>query len=118
MKADELIAAGIPLSNNDSVSLLHAEAAIEWMQKNTTLSIDKSDMETIKALPATAKLFVIKFSETMRIRAGVTSQSMEGMSQSFDASENTSSLIWALANSMLSDYIKPQVRVIPAKRRW
>lgn len=118
MKAEELIAAGIPLSNNDSVSLLYAEAAIDWMNENTTLSINKSDMETIKALPATAKLFVIKFSETMRIKAGVTSQSIEGLSQSFDATENTRTLIWAIANSLLSDYIKSQVHVIPARRRW
>lgn len=118
MKAEELIAAGIPLSNKDAVSLLRAEAALDWMKENTTLSIDKADMKTIEALPATAKLFVIKFSETMRIKAGVTSQSIEGLSQSFDATENASSLIWALAKSLLSDYLKSQVRVIPARRRW
>lgn len=118
MKADELINAGIPLSKNDAVTLLHAEAALEWMNAHTTLSIDKADIKTIEALPAAAKLFVVKFSETMRIRAGVTSQSIEGMSQSFDATENTNSLIWALARSLLSDYLASQVRVFPAKRRW
>lgn len=118
MKAEELIAAGIPLSGNNAVAALHAEAALDWMKQNTTLTFDKADAESINALPASAKLFVVKFAETMRIKAGVTSQSIEGLSQSFDATQDASSLIWALANSLLQDYLKSQVHVFPARRRW
>lgn len=118
MNAAEFTAAGIPVPENDAIAALRAEAALDWMAQSTTLKIDKGDVESIKALPASAKLFVVKFSETMRLKAGVTGQSIEGMSQSFDATENTSTLIWALANSLLSKYLKSQVRVMPAKRRW
>ena len=118
MKVEELIAAGIPLSGNDAMELLRAEAALDWMKESTTLVFDKADAESIKALPACAKLFVVKFSETMRLRSGVTSQSIEGMSQSFDASEGTDDLIMALAKSLLGNFLKSQVTIYQAKRRW
>lgn len=118
MNAEDFVAAGIPLAVKDAMSVLRAEAALDWMIAHTTLSIDKADVKTVAALPASAKLFVVKFSETMRLKAGVTSQSIEGLSQSFDATENANSLIWSLANSLLSDYLKSQVRAFPAKRRW
>lgn len=118
MKAEELIAAGIPLSGNNAMDQLRAEAALDWMAESTTLTFDKADAESIKALPACAKLFVVKFCETMRLKSGVTSQSIEGMSQSFDVSGGTDDLIMALAKSLLGNYLKSQVKVFQAKRRW
>lgn len=117
MDAKTLIAAGIPI-RDDVTEALRAEAALDWMQEHTTLRIDKADAAAIATLPATAKLFVIRFGEIMRRKAGVTSQSIEGMSQSFDASEDTAALIWAQASTLLSGYMKSQVRVTPAQRRW
>lgn len=118
ISADNLTAAGIPVASDDAIAALHAEAALDWMTENTTLQIDKADAASIAALPASAKLFVVKFSETMQRRAGVTSQSIEGLSMSFDASEDAGTSIWALARSLLRGYLKSQVRVFPAKRRW
>ena len=118
MNAEELIAAGIPVSGNDAMELLRAEAALDWIAEHTSIKFDKADAKSIKALPACAKLFVVKFCETMRLKSGVTSQSIEGMSQSFDASESTNDLIMALANGLLGAYLKSQVRVFPAVRRW
>lgn len=118
MTAAEFIAAGIPLSGKDAVEVLRAEAALDWLKQNTILTFDKADLESINALPASAKLFVIKYGETMRLQGGVSSQSIEGLSQSFDTSTSTGTLIWALANSLLQGYIKSQVRVFPAKRKW
>lgn len=118
MDAKVLIAAGIPVSEGDAVAVLRAEAALDWMQENTTLQFDKADAATITALPACAKLFVVKYGEALKRKAGVTSQSIEGMSQSFDASENAASTIWALARTLLGGYLKSQVRVTPARRRW
>lgn len=115
MNADILKAADIPVSNNP-VALLQAEAALDWMLANTTLAFTK-DEESIKALPACAKLFVVKYSEIMNQREGVASQSIEGLSQSFNAT-NKSNALWQLAHSLLGDYMKSQVRVTPAKRRW
>lgn len=116
MNADILKAADIPVSN-DAVALLQAESAFDWMLANTTLAFNKDDAESIKALPACAKLFVVKYSEAMSLREGVASQSIEGLSQSFKATDKSTAL-WQLANSLLGDYLKSQVRVIPAKRRW
>lgn len=118
MKAEELIAAGIPISGNDPGAVLRAEAALDWMQEHTTLQFDKADAASIAALPACAKLFVVKFGEAIQHKAGVTSQSIEGLSMSFDASESTTSIIWSLATAFLQQYLKSQVRVFPAKRRW
>lgn len=117
MDAKALIAAGIPI-RDDAMDVLRAEAALDWMQANTTLQFDKADAATLEALPACAKLFVVRFGEIMRRKAGVTSQSIEGMSQTFDASENSVSAIWAQASTLLSGYMKSQVRVTPAQRRW
>lgn len=118
MTAAELIAAGIPLAGEDALAVLNAEAAFDWMQEHTTLEFDKADMESIKALPACAKLFVVKYSEVLKRTAGMTSQSIEGLSMSFDAGSDVSTSILALANTLLRGYLKSQVRVFPAKRRW
>ena len=115
MNAEILKVADIPVTN-DAVALLQAEAALDWMLANTTLEFSK-DGESIKALPACAKLFVVKYCEVMNQREGVASQSIEGLSQSFNTTDKSKAL-WQLARSLLGDYMKSQVRVIPAKRRW
>lgn len=118
MTLDELRAAGIPLPGSSELAVLEAASAFDWMRENTTLQFDEADTASIEALPACAKLFVVKYVETLTHRVGVTSQSIEGLSQSFDASENMQSLIWSLANTLLGNYLKSQVRVTPARRRW
>lgn len=118
MDAKTLIAAGIPVPEGDAVAILRAEAALEWMQENTKLQFDKADAASLSALPACAKLFVVKYGEALKRKAGVTSQSIEGMSQSFDASEDAAATLWALARTLLGGYLKSQVRVTPAQRRW
>lgn len=117
MTAEQLIAAGIPLSGNDAITTLQAEAALDWMQENTILQFDKTDGGSIKALPACAKLFVVKYCEAIGMREGVASQSIEGLSVSFDTT-NKSAVLWQLARNLLGKYLKSQVHVFPAKRRW
>lgn len=117
MTAEEFIAAGIPIAANDALTALEAEAALDWMSEHTTLEFDKADGGSVKALPAAAKLFVVKYSEAIRLKQGVSSQSIEGLSMSFTTGDKTT-LLWQLANSLLGSYIKSQVRVIPARRRW
>ena len=117
MGIEELASVGIILKNADPLTVLEAEAAFDWMSEHTTLEFEKGNVETISALPACAKLFVVKFCEAMRINMGVASQSIEGLSITFrDADRNA--LLWQLANTLLGSYIKSQVRVIPARRRW
>ena len=109
---------GILIAGDENVAPLLAEAALDWMIEHTTLALDKADTDTIKALPACAKLFVVKFSETMRRASGMISQSIEGMSMTFDASGDVNDSIMALARTLLSGYLKSQVRFFPAQRRW
>lgn len=102
---------------NDDRSQLTMMAALEWIAENTTLEVDASDPEAYSSLPACAKLFVQKFGELMNQKAGVSSQSIEGLSLSFDTANRTA-LIWELANSLLGRYMRSQVTVTPAKRKW
>ena len=117
MERTDFINAGIPISATDPLAMLKAEAALDWMQENTTLEIDKGSTDTIAALPACAKLFIVKYGETVGRKQGVASQSIEGMSQSFNVGDQ-SALILQLANTLLGPYLKSQVRAFPAKRRW
>ena len=117
MNADILNAAGIPVPHGNPTALLQAEAAIEWMAANTALTFDKDDQASINALPACAKLFVVKYSELMNLRAGVASQSIEGLSMSFNTASHDI-MVWQLARNLLQGYLKSQVSVYPAKRRW
>lgn len=117
MTADELKQAGIPVEESDELSLLRAESALDWIAENTTLEVDKSNPESIAGLPACAKLFVVKYSEIMAMRQGVSSQSIEGMSLSFNTADQ-SAQVYQLARSLLGGYMRSQVQVIPAKRRW
>ena len=117
MTHEMLKEAGIPVAEGDALAALKAAAALGWMQENTTLDIDMGNVATIKALPFGAKLFVVKYCEAMSVRTGVASQSIEGLSQSFTDTTDAAT-IWKLANTLIGAYLKSQVRVSPAKRRW
>ena len=117
MSIEELVSAGIPLNGANAITALEAESALDWMLENTTLVFDKGNVETISALPACAKLFVVKYVEAIGLKQGVSSQSIEGLSMSFTSTDK-STMLWQLANSLLGAYLKSQVRVIPARRRW
>jgi hypothetical protein len=116
INAAELIEAGFPVSVNDEMGVLMANAALEWLKENTTLEFSLADPETIKTLPATAKLFVDKYAEVMRLKPGVSSQSIEGLSISFNSTDK-GAMLWQLASTLLGSYLR-QVRFTPATRRW
>ena len=95
---------------------LATKAALEWIAEYTTIEVDPKS-EDITSLPASAQLFVQKYAEILTRKTGVTSQSIEGLSLSY-GSTDSSTLIWQLAQTLLQGYMKSQVRVFPAKRRW
>lgn len=97
---------------------LLVKAGLEWVAEHTTISVNLNDPEVLVQLPASVQLFVQKYSELMERTTGLTSQSIEGLSMSFDASGDADTSIWALANALLKGYLKSQVKVFPAKRRW
>lgn len=93
-------------------------AALEWISKNTSLSVDLNDVATLEALPFSAKAFISKYSEIMSASSVVQSQSIEGLSQSFN-NGNKSSLLWQAAEELLGDYLtKGRIKFISAKNRW
>ena len=90
---------------------LIVEAGIQWLKDNTTIDFSNSG-----SLPAVVPLFLIKFHELMGQTAGVKSESLGGMSQSF--SGNVQGDLWNVANGMLLPYLKSNAVVFPGERKW
>lgn len=111
----ELLKLGIsPI--DDRVTLI-VESGLEWVQANTSLEFDKDNDEDLKALPSCVRLFLVKFFDVNMLSGGVTSESIEGLSQSYDSTDK-STLIWQFAEELLHPYLKSRVTFIPAQRKW
>ena len=102
----------------DDRAILVCEAGLEWVKANTTLEFDMNNDEDLKALPSAVRLFIVKFSEVQAVSAGVASESIEGLSQSFVTSDNKSALIWHIAQELLSPYLKSSIQFVPAQKQW
>lgn len=100
------------ISPIDERTILIVESGIDWLKVNTTI-----DTDDIEALPACARLFLVKFFDCNMLTAGVVSESIEGLSQSFDSTDK-SALIWQFAEELLYPYLKSRVRFVQATRRW
>ena len=98
-------------------SELVGNAALEYIAENTSLEVDLNDVGTLDALPFSAKLFVLKYDEIVSASSVVVSESIEGLSQSFNTSDK-SALLWQAAEQLLSSYLKSRIQFIPAQRRW
>ena len=111
----ELLKLGIsPI--NDTVVLM-VESGLEWVKANTTLEFDMNKDDDLKALPSSVRLFLCKFYELNKVRVGITSESIQGLSHSYDTGDK-SALIWQLATELLSPYLKSSISFIPAQRRF
>lgn len=115
--ADKFTTIGLPLGSTDEATVLTVNSAFEWVKSHTILEFDIDDTEALKALPSAVKLFVLKYVDIMSLSTGVTSESLGGMSQSFDTSA-TAALLWQYAQELLGDWLKSQVSVFPAKKKW
>lgn len=113
---NDLAEIGLPVGNNAQTVLI-ANSAFEWLKSHTTLDIDTDDISGLKDLPPTVKLFVVKFCDIMNMGVGVASETIGSLSHSFDTGSK-SALIWQYARELLSDYLKSQVKVTVAKRKW
>lgn len=105
---------GLP---NDAETAIMVESALQWVLDNTTLKFDIESEEEIKALPAQVKLFVLKFTEAMSISTGVSSESIEGLSQAFTTGDKAA-LLWGIAESILGKWLISPVKFVSAKKRW
>ena len=100
----------------DERTILIIESAIDWINCNTTLQIDYNNDDDLSKLPSCVKLFICGFFDIATINSGVSSESIEGMSQSFNTTDKNL-MIWDLANSYLGDYLN-SVRFVTATSRW
>ena len=96
---------------------IKGNAALEYIANNTILAVDLNDVETVKALPFSAKLFVQEYEEVVSASSVIANESIEGLSQSFNTGDKAS-LINALANTYLSQWLKGKITFVSAKKRW
>lgn len=101
---------------DDRLCLL-VESGLLWVLKNTTLKFQTDNNKDLEDLPANVRLFIVKYVEIMKLRSGVSSESISNLSQSFDTTDK-STLLWEAAEEMLSDVLKLRCSFVTAQKRW
>ena len=117
MTAEQVTKLKLGIKPIDDRAVLICESGLEWIKENTTLDFDMNNDEDLAALPSCAKLFLVKFFDIQKIGAGVSSESIEGLSLSFDTSDK-SAMIWQLAEELLYQYLKSRVKFVSAVDKW
>ena len=112
MTAEEWEKTKIPLPDENPITLLMADSSLDWIKEHTSL-----DVTFPEKMPPGAKLFVLKYIDVMSQDTGVTSESIAGMSQSFDTSEKEN-LLMQYARNLMGQYLNSDVHFVPAKSRW
>ena len=103
------------ISPLDEKNCIIVESAFSWINQNTTLNYDVNNLP--ENIPANVKLFIIKYAEIMNMSGGVSSESIDGLSQSFDTTDK-SVLLWQFADELLGNDLKSDVQVMQANNRW
>lgn len=116
MTVEELQSIGLPLADYNELDVLYVESALDWILQNTTLEFDKNDLEALNSLPSGVKLFIVKYREIMSYSAGTTSESVDGISQSFSDTIKGVKLR-EYANELMGEYMS-QLRFTAARKRW
>ncbi len=111
-----LLKLGISPINDEEVLLI--ESALTWTQDNTTLEFDVNNDAELEALPANVRLFVMRYIDIMSSPVGVTSESISGLSQSFNTSSTKTDLLWQYAQELLDKWLIGNVKFVEAGRRW
>lgn len=103
----------LPIDTSNPETSIMVETALDWVDANTTLEIDRE-----AELPSNVKLFAIKFCDLMSQTAGVASESLGGMSQSFSTSGGTGFALAELASQLFGSAYKGRNRFVTARSRW
>lgn len=117
MTAEQVKLLNLGIAPIDERACLLVESALQWVLDNTTLEFDITKDEDLKALQSNVRLFVLKYFDIMAVTGGVTSESIEGLSQSFDSAKK-SDLIWQFADELLDKWLTGRVSFIAAVNRW
>lgn len=100
---------------NDKVCMF-IESGLLWINSNTKLNINIDDEKALQELPANVRLFLCKYMDIMKLRPGITSESISNLSQSFTT--NIKDLLWEAAEELLGDEMKSGVAFVQATKRW
>ena len=117
MTIEQVKSLNLAIQPIDEKNCLRVESAFAWVLDNTTLEFDINNIEELKALPAQVRLFVSDYCDLMSISVGVSSESIEGLSQSFKT-ESKNAQIWELAENHLNKWLVSPVRFVAATSRW
>ena len=100
----------------DPESLLLVENALNWIEENTSVNVNRNDLS---ANPATVQLFMVKYVGVMQLPDGVTSESAGGLSQSFANTDKTD-LLLKIASSIFGENTVTggKVRFVSANSVW
>lgn len=102
---------------NDRLCLI-AESALIWVQNNTKFKFDINSSKDLESLTADVRLFVAKYIEIMKLRAGITSESIGNLSQSFDT-KDLNAAIWQIATDVFTDdELLSNCDFIGSRNRW
>ena len=102
----------LPIDTTDAGISVMVEAALDWVDEHTTLEIDRE-----AEIPSNVKLFVMKYCELMSQTAGVASESLGGMSQSFSTG-GAGSVLSDIATQLFGSAYKGRNRFVTAVGRW
>lgn len=101
----------------DDKTAMMVESALIWLQDNTTLEFDINSNEDLQGLKGNVRLFINKYLEVMGRDSSVSSESINGLSQTFNTSQKASELLWQYADELLGDMVC-RVKFYPAERYW
>lgn len=117
MTANQVEALRLGIAPINDRTILLVESALNWVLDNTTLEFDYNNYEELEKIPANVRLFCVRYIDVMAMQAGVSSESISGLSQSFNTSDK-SGLIWQYAEELLGKYLVSRVGFISAQKRW
>ena len=99
----------------DPETLVLVESALNWIDQNTSVKVDKT---TLSNNSAGVQLFMLKYIGVMQLPDGIASESAGGLSQSFSNVEKDSMLL-QIARSIFGDAVTTgKVRFATAQNAW
>lgn len=112
MTKEQIESLNLGISPIDTKAEIVINSAVEWLADNTTIDTTKPEK-----FPNCVKLFLIKYYDLQSLNVGVTSEKIEGLSQSFKNGERPD-LLWEIAQELLGGYLTGNVTFIAAKKKW
>lgn len=96
-------------------------AALDWLGDNTDFRLTDGSITEVASLPPSARLFILKFMEIMSsggTLAGVSSESIGGMSKSYAVASDMSGALMLLIRQLLRGHYTGGVKISMPRSRW